>query len=282
MGETSKIQWTDSTANPWRGCTKVSEGCQFCYAERLASRNPAVLGEWGPQGTRVLAAESTWRQFERWNRDTPEGSRNLVFCASLADVFEDWPGQMTDCLGAQLVQEDGSPYLLASARVRLWQVIRRTPRLIWQVLTKRPQNIARMMPHGPWENVWLGTSIESQEWSDRCGELVDAGTAIMGPVRFLSAEPLLGPLDVRRWLHPNGINWVIIGGESGGRSRPMQIDWARDLIAQCKEAHIPCFVKQMGRMALDGKVRLPLVHDSSHGGDPEDWPEDLNVREIPD
>lgn len=298
MAETSKIQWTDSTFNPWRGCTKVSPGCKFCYAERGAARNPKVLGEWGPEGTRVLAADATWREPVKWSRQEGErgvGLRRLVFCASLADVFEDWPGQMTDPQERPLwvdhegrpsgIEAFGVPCSLGHARARLWDLIRATPHLIWQVLTKRPENIGNMMPHGDWPNVWLGTSIEDQEYAWRVDALAEAPQNV--PVRFVSAEPLLGPLSLWRPLEQRVIQWVIVGGESGGEARPMYLAWVRNLIQECRSWNTACFVKQMGKVAVDTRpsdrimYALPLVNDPGHGGDWDDWPEDLRVREMP-
>lgn len=125
MAENSKIEWTNHTFNPWRGCQKVSPGCQHCYAETLSKRNPAVLGEWGPNGKRVIASEAHWRLPLKWNKAAKlAGERHRVFCASLADVFEDRPE-------------------LVAPRVRLFHLISETPNLDWLLLTKRPENIRR-------------------------------------------------------------------------------------------------------------------------------------------
>lgn len=164
MAET-KIGWTGTigpdgthypgfTFNPWRGCTKVSKGCQFCYADTLSARNPKTLGVWGPKGTRAMAAESYWKLPTKWNAEAETtGIRRKVFCSSLADVFE---GENT------MPADAHAP--VASARERLWRVIEATPYLDWLLLTKRPENIAGMMPAhwqaNPRHNVWLGTSAE--------------------------------------------------------------------------------------------------------------------------
>jgi protein gp37 len=127
MGANSKIQWTNHTFNPWRGCSKVSAGCQHCYAEAMSRRNPAVLGEWGPKGTRVVAAEAMWRQPLKWDRDAQAaGVRARVFCASLADVFED--------------RAD-----LETPRHELLRLIDSTRSLDWLLLTKRPENVLRLI-----------------------------------------------------------------------------------------------------------------------------------------
>lgn len=313
MAENSNIEWCDHTYNPWRGCARVSPGCLHCYAERMSVRNPKVLGSWGPQGSRVLASDSQWTSPIRWDRQHAlwdYWDRNQrVFCASLADVFEDWTGQMTDSRGSKLwldfpesatqgvakpfpadSQPQGAfPYQLDHARSRLWRLIRSTPHLNWILLTKRPENIARMMPQGSWPNVWLGTSVESQEWVWRLDALQESAQKIHVPVLFCSAEPLIGPLDLTGVLGPTGINWLIIGGESGARDkvRPMQLPWVRDLLNQCRQANIPPFVKQLGARYLIPIGRLtsemflePHLKDRK-GGSQAEWPQDLRVREFP-
>lgn len=273
MAEKSKISWTTSTFNPWRGCVKVSPGCKFCYADRLAARNPLVLGEWGPQGTRVLASPAGWRAVEKWNREATPGVPHYVFCCSLADVFEDWPGKLSNSRGQLL--ELG----LQDVRDQLWRLIRATPNLTWQLLTKRPENIPRMMPRGEWPNVWLGTSLETQEYAWRLDALAEARRVIRCPVGFCSAEPLLGALDLRG--HLPELEWLIIGGESGGGARPMHCDWAREIIEQCGRAGVACFVKQLGKRPVAGRYPLALSSDPGHNADPADWPPDLQVQEFP-
>src|SRR5262245_38941981 len=155
MGKETNIQWCDHTFNPWRGCTKVSPGCQHCYAETLAARNPKVLGVWGPHGTRVIASESMWREPLKWNKKAEiAGVRRRVFCASLADVFEDRPE-------------------LVEPRYRLWRLIVNTPYLDWLLLTKRPENAGRMLADGGslpgilgFPSIWLGVSVEDQQRAD--------------------------------------------------------------------------------------------------------------------
>jgi protein gp37 len=321
MAEKTKIQWTDHTFNPWRGCTKVADGCTNCYAETLSHRNQKVLGAWGPKGTRVLAAEAQWREPAKWQRDAASGypatnpsgggRHDKVFCASLADVFEDWPGQMTDAGRHQLFVNDntiqaithpmqhlgntGKPYTLADARTRLWQLIRQTPNLDWQLLTKRPDNIARMMPPGDWPNVWLGYSAASDKDLPLVDALLDAPQKV--PVRFLSYEPAIGPLNCRQVLGHDSINWVIIGGESGPHARAFHVEWARQVLADCRDAGVPCFVKQLGRHPSDNypddeppdqppnrqlPTRYPLTTITDpKGGDWTEWPEDIRVREFP-
>jgi protein gp37 len=240
----------------------------------MSRRNPGVLGKWGPDGTRVIASESYWRQPLKWNREAYEaGERRRVFCASLADVFEDRPG-------------------LHAPRRRLAQLIWETPHLDWLFLTKRPENANQMIyemwfPDAAWpKNYWLGTSVEDQENADRrIPELLKVPAA----VRFLSVEPMLGPIGLRpEWL--GGLGWVIVGGESGHGARTFRLEWARSIVEQCRAAAVPCFVKQLGARPAAEMVRPGCSARSagerldlrdSHGGDWDEWPEDLKVREYP-
>jgi len=256
MAAETKISWCDATFNPWRGCTKVSEGCKHCYAETLSKRNPKVLAVWGPQGTRVMASETMWREPLKWNQEAKTaGVRRRVFCASLADVFE----------GPETCSAEGYAVIVA-ARERLFRMARKTNWLDWLFLTKRPENIPAALgaithsefPHTdlwtlqqerPRPNWWFGTSVENQAAADkRIPELLQVPAA----VRFLSCEPLLGPVDLNGIPHPLrhperhelklnpwiGIHWVIAGGESGPNARPMHPDWARSLRDQCQAASI--------------------------------------------
>lgn len=297
MAEQSKIQWTDNTFNPWRGCTKVSPGCAHCYAERGAARSPAVLGIWGDAGTRVMASDAMWREPLKWQRRAEQtGSRERVFCASLADVFEAWDGGLQTSQGVAIwKRHDGSwttsdhytdtvRLTLSDARARLWDLIRRTPMLTWQVLTKRPENIARMLPAGDYPNLWLGVTVENEDYRWRVDALAEARQQVRCPVGFVSAEPLLGPLTLGAKLA--SIDWLIVGGESGGGARPFLLDWVRSLIAQCRAARVACFVKQLGRSPADTdaagtRIPLRLRSDPAHGGDWFEWPSDLCVRQFP-
>jgi len=314
MAETTKIQWCDSAFNPWRGCTKISPGCTNCYAEAVSRRNQNVLGVWGPNGTRVLASEAMWKKPLAWERRAAaSGQPWRVFCASLADVFEDWEGQMLDHHGALLWRDPRQdwpspsggdvPYTLAHARARLWRLIEATPRLTWQLLTKRPDNMEHMVP-ASWKlawpaNVWAMTSVEDQPSADtHIPELLK----VPARVRGLSVEPLLKPVDLAPWLpnpRSNGtlagywyekdpatprIRWVIIGGESGPNARPCHLEWVRDLVRQCQEAGVACFVKQLGAnvhwQGGAGIERHGRPNDPK-GGNPAEWPKDLRVREFP-
>jgi protein gp37 len=249
MGEQTKIAWCDHTFNPWIGCSKVSPGCANCYAEELMDTRYGRV-QWGVNGTRVRTSESNWKQPYKWNRKAEaEGVRKRVFCASLADVFEDRPE-------------------LVAWRSDLFAMIDSTPWLDWLLLTKRPENIKRLWPFGwyedkggpfTWPNVWIGISVENQEQADkRIPLLLD----IPARVRFLSIEPLLGPVDLKEtgalWTSVQNnsivkttpawrlIHWVIVGGESGHNARPMHPEWARSIRDQCQSAGVPFFFKQHG------------------------------------
>jgi protein gp37 len=266
----SNIQWTDHTFNPWRGCTKISDGCKNCYAEAGSHRNPIVLGEWGPNANRVIAAESYWRQPIRWDIDARElGQRLRVFCASLADVFED--------------RDDLLPH-----RTRLLQHVMRTRNLDWLLLTKRPDKAKQLLKKGGWDeslfaqppfrHVWLGASVEDQPNADfRLRALRD----VPAVTRFLSVEPLLGPVKFQSL---EGIHWVIIGGESGSEARECHIDLIQSIVEQCKAAKVAVFVKQLGAApAADGPgdSRFILSLTDKKGGDATEFPPHLRVREFP-
>ena len=338
MGADSAIEWTHHTFSPWRGCTKVSPGCEHCYAETLSKRNPSALGTWGPGGTRVVAAESYWRQPLRWNRDAAAaGDRRRVFCASLADVFEDWRGHVLDAQGNVLwrnpqgdviragltpvgnpIAQGYRPATLDDVRRRLFRLIEQTPHLDWLLLTKRPEAIGRLWAARDslgdgrvLRNLWLGTTCEDQRRAD---ERIPHLLAVPAAVRFLSVEPLLGPvvLPLRcekcgyaridqetlgdhylcRGAVP-GIDWVIVGGESGPGARTCEVAWIRDVVRQCREASVPVFVKQVGSsprgggdVGPDGIERCERWSSftrpaDAKGGDPQEWPSDLRVREFP-
>ena len=221
MAQNSNIEWTDHTFNPWWGCTKVSDGCKFCYAHTIANRFGHEI--WGPGATRRTFGENHWREPLRWNRKAEEnGERLRVFCASMADVFD--------------------PEAPAEERERLWELIRQTPHLDWQILTKRPHLIAENLPFD-WEdgypNVWLGTSVEDVRVIDR----IESLTQVPAIVHFLSLEPLIGPLAN---LPLKCIEWAIVGGESGPGARPMKSEWVEEIRLQCETANVPFFFKQWG------------------------------------
>lgn len=233
MGQNSAIEWTEHTFNPWWGCVRVSPGCQNCYAEALAKRYGHDI--WGVQTNRRFLSDKHWKQPLQWNRRaTQQGDRARVFCASMADVFED-------------------SHSLDTSRERLWELISETPMLDWLLLTKRPENMLRIAPwKGNWpNNIWAMTTAENQLYAEkRVPLLLEVPAAVHG----LSVEPMLGCVDLTAWL--DKIDWVIVGGESGGKARPMQPEWVRYLRDQCLEANVPFFFKQWGNwMPLNNTQR---------------------------
>lgn len=227
MGENSSIEWTHHTFNPWWGCARVSPGCVHCYAESFANRFGV---KWGAGADRRFFGEKHWREPLKWNARADErGVRERVFCASMADVFEN----RTD---------------LASWRWKLAMLIHATPALDWLLLTKRPENmvdLARLdMSWLVWPpNVWAGTTVEDQRRAD---ERIPALVEVPARVRFLSCEPLLEAVDLRLHQVDGSIHWVICGGESGPGARTMDPVWALDLRDQCLRAGVPFHFKQWG------------------------------------
>lgn len=244
---TTTIQWTrrslpDGTTTPgytfniaW-GCMKVSEECKNCYAEGIAIHYGHKV--WGPASTtgRRTFGPSYWHQPILWNRKAREsGHRASVFCSSMADVFEEHS-------------------TIAREREKLWLMIEATPWLNWLLLTKRPEHFLTMTPWsaGQWpDNVWAGTSIGLQS---RAEERIPHLLGVPAVVRFLSCEPLLGPLDLTPWLID--VQWVICGGESGHHARAFDPAWARSLRDQCQQALVPFFFKQVGGRYHDSGGRL--------------------------
>jgi protein gp37 len=258
MGVTTAIAWTDSTFQPWLGCLRVSPACDHCYAAALAKRtgrrDRAGLDLWDPHADRVRTSPDYWTRPHRWNREAlAAGERRRVFCASMADIF--------DNRAPQAWRED------------LWALIRTTPALDWQILTKRPQNAAKMLPSdwgNGWPNVWLGTTTENQlEAARRIPELL----ALPAKVHFLSVEPMLKAVELGPWL--DGLQWIIVGGESGAGARPMWPSWVRQLRDQVQAAGVALFFKQVG----SNRALWPGV--TGKGEDPAEWPEDLRIREFP-
>lgn len=229
MGRVSSIEWTDATFNPWWGCVRVSPACAHCYAERDAKRYGHRV--WGEDAPRRFLSDQHWRAPLRWNREAlGTGIPIKVFCASMADVFEDHPA-------------------LPPWRARLWETIEQTPWLDWQLLTKRPENVEAMVPwrkHWP-ANVWLGVSVENMRFVWRAEML----RHIPAAVRFVSAEPLLGslfgpPRRNRQPLELDAIDWVIAGGESGPRARMTDLAWIREVRDAFRENGVAFFLKQLG------------------------------------
>jgi len=282
----TKIEWTDETWNPITGCDKISPGCANCYAARMAKR---LAGRHGyppaPHEFDVTLHPDRLDRPLRWKKP------RMIFVCSMSDFFHRAVPLEFQC--------------------RIFSVIQKCPQHTFQILTKRADQMAMMehacgLPVLP--NLWLGVSVENQEAAD---ERIPLLLQVPAAVRFVSLEPLLGPVDVSPFLpqmcaahhmrHPGGrdcvrprddqptcLDWVICGGESGPGARPMQPSWARDIIRQCAEADTPCFVKQMGgNWASLYKVRrFPYLSvrqvGDTKGAKMEYWPEDLRVREMPE
>lgn len=240
MAETTEISWAHSTFNPWIGCTRVSPGCDHCYAAALMDERYGRV-KWGAGEAR--SRTKTWDQPLRWNKQAAaSGEPWRVFCASLADVFDnEVPGEWRQDLG---------------------QLICDTPHLTWMLLTKRIGNVPAMMERDfRWEhcpgNVWLGATVVNQAEADRdIPKLLEADARL----RWLSMEPLLGPVDLRDPPNDIGeprysyldeelerrIDWVIVGGESGRTPRPMDPKWAQSIRDQCVRHGVPFHFKQWG------------------------------------
>lgn len=233
MGKDSKIEWTHHTFNPWWGCVKVAPECAHCYAETFAKRTGH--GVWGADSPRRFFGEKHWMEPHKWNADAKAaGERRRVFCASMADVFEDGEEQLNRW------------------RAKLFLLIYETPNLDWLLLTKRPENISVMMSWeyraNPPENIWLGTSAGTQATWDKN---VAALMKIPAYVRFVSMEPLLEAVNPTistklADLPGEKPDWIIVGGESGPNARPTHPDWVRTIRDQCAVADVPFFFKQWG------------------------------------
>jgi protein gp37 len=323
MAEQTGIQWCDSTMNPWIGCTRVGPGCDFCYA---AAHMDTRLGKvkWGAGEQRERTSAAYWKQPERWNaqpffectkcgwrgsekemekhpcgcgRGAMVKARRRVFCASLADVFDN---EVPD-----------------SWRHDLFALIGNTPNLDWLLVTKRIGNAKDMLPWGkiltgdlpPWPNVWLGATVVNQQEANRdIPKLLDTPAAL----RFLSMEPLLGPVDLSPFLapvccgnpvadyggeymgqrevvpsccgnpNPSPLSWVIVGGESGPKARPFDLAWCAQIVRDCQTAGVPVHVKQLGDNPCRTDGSAIEVHDYGHKGkDMHRWPELLRVRQHP-
>lgn len=281
MGEKTGISWTDSTCNVWHGCEKVSPGCKHCYAEvstPVRVKRARGLEVWGRDAARD-ETKSWEKNLREWSRDvvrSASGEPRRVFGQSLSDTFED--------------RRDLDPLRdRFFALIDAWE----SRSLVFQLLTKRPENIRRMVPPSwltTWpSHVWIGTTVEDQERAD---ERIPHLLRVPAAVRFLSVEPQIGPVDLDAWIGdgaclndagwgpaPPWIHWVIQGGESGSKARPFHVDWMYAMKAQCAAAGVAWFPKQMGANVVDarrdgvGTYRLSLR--DSHGGDESEWPLDL-------
>lgn len=226
MGQNTNISWTDSTFNPWWGCSRVSPGCDHCYAELLDRRTGR--DSWGPRKTPHILSEDNWRKPLRWQKnhvafETENGHRHRVFTGSMCD----WT-------------DKNAP---VDQRYRLWKLIRETPALDWQLLTKRAPNIKTCLPAdwgNGYPNVWLGVTVEDREHGL---PRIDVLRQVPAKVRFLSIEPLLEDLGE---LNLNRINWVIVGGESGPNCRQIDLAWVENIRRVCEAQDVPFFYKQRG------------------------------------
>lgn len=260
MGAKTSIAWTDKTWNPWWGCTKIEaphgerSACDNCYAEALAKRYGHDV--WGSDADRRHLSDRHWREPLKWNEESDPARPTLVFCASMGDVFEHRIGV-----------DD-----LAADRARLFELIEATPRLVWQLLTKRPEWVPSMVPRSwmrDWPaHVWLGATVESERFARiRMPRLL----RIPAPVLFVSAEPLLGDLSLWPWFaaetdyDTGNLGWLIVGGESGAADRvPLDHGVARKLRDECAQGGVPFFFKQDS----GAKSGMP-------------GPDDLMVRQFP-
>jgi protein gp37 len=214
MAQNSSIEWTEATWNPVTGCTKISPGCKFCYAERMAKRLQAMGQPRYRDGFKLTPQPDAVDIPLRWKKP------RVIFVNSMSDLFH-------KSVPLEYIQ-------------RCFDVMQLASQHTFQVLTKRADRLADLADQLPWpDNVWMGVSVENADYVDRISHL----QTVPAHIRFLSVEPLLGPIP---HLPLDGIHWVIVGGESGPGARPMQEDWVRDLRDQCQAADVPFFFKQWG------------------------------------
>ena len=219
MATNSKIEWTEMTWNPVTGCTKVSQGCKNCYAERMARRLHAMGNNRYRNGFKVTLHPDLVQLPYRWREP------RLVFVNSMSDLFQ-------EAVPLSFIQ-------------KVFETMRRCPQHTFQILTKRSERLRQLAHQLPWpENVWMGVSVENAEVISRIGDLAE----VPARVRFLSLEPLIGPLEN---LPLDGIGWVIVGGESGPRARVMNKEWVESILRQCRSAGVPFFFKQWGGVRKD-------------------------------
>lgn len=281
MSYVSSIEWTDATWNPIRGCSRVSEGCKNCYAERMAARfsgegmpydGLAKMTPDGPRWTGKLSlVEGKLGEPLRWKNP------RRIFVNSMSDLFHE---RVSD----QWLE-------------RIFKVMHIAHQHTYQILTKRPKRMFDWMTRY-WDNgknkcaidnLWLGVSVEDQKTAD---ERIQFLLQTPAAVRWISAEPLLGPLILGDYLHFTGreretrtakLDWVVVGGESGPRARPFDITWAYSIIDQCKHAVVPIFMKQLGLRPRDARLWDEFILlKNKKGGDMSEWPSDLRVREFPE
>jgi len=241
----SKIEWTERTWNPVTGCTKISAGCKNCYAERMAKRLKGRYGYPADDPFKVTLRHDRLNQPSTWRKPSK------IFVNSMSDLFHvDVPREFISDVYTQMIEADQHTY---------------------QVLTKRAARAYRFLnvvwgwrTHPPPKHIWHGITTENQATYD---DRAHAFCAASSHIKFLSCEPLLGPIDLHQYL--GAWDWVIVGCESGPGRRPFELGWAQSIVAQCQEARVPVFVKQI---PINGKVSK----------DPLEWPEDLRIREYPE
>lgn len=279
----SRIEWTDHTVNPWWGCIKVSDGCKHCYAEDLTAYHDEWIrlayrmerGEkmklWGPGSRRPVRIDPAIAELAGHAADKSLGRPPRVFIPSMGDLFE------------ELKEEHEDYWAVDDARRRLFAYIAAEPRLRYQLLTKRPENIERMVPPtwlNDWpEHVWIGASVETPEYLHRLDDL----RALPASTRFVSVEPLLGT-DTN--FEFEGIQWVLIGGESGS-DRPFHIETGLAVVEAAKRAGAKVFFKQLGSNPRFGGEPYshpdePASEKRTHRTNPDYWPEACRIREFPD
>jgi protein gp37 len=243
MAENTIIAWTDHTFNIAWGCVKISPGCTNCYAETLSKRYGHAV--WGKDAGRRVLSEKYWSEPLKWqNEAKAAGVIQRVFSSSMCDIWEDHP-------------------TITKERAKLWPLIRATPNLCWQLLTKRAERIANNLPPD-WGNgypkVWLGVSAENQKFAD---ERIPYLLRIPAVVHFVSYEPALGPVDFSPWLtettRGRSVSWIIQGGESGPGWRPMDVQWARNVRDQCARAGVAYFFKQSSAYRTEMGIELDGV-----------------------
>ena len=233
--QNSTIEWTDHTFNGWWGCVNVSPACDHCYAEARDKRKMfSPETHWGKDAARRINSDDYWNEPYTWNRRAARlGINQRVFCGSMCDVME----RRAD---------------LDAPRKRLFKIIEETSNLTWMLLTKRPQEYRKMLPHAwlkdPRPNVWLMTTVEQQDYLWRVEEVLNAPAVVHG----ISVEPMLGPITLpEQFLALAGRAWVISGGESGPGARPSEAGWFRTLRDQCVSAGVSFFFKQWGEHGAD-------------------------------
>lgn len=257
MAETTKISWAQATFNGWLGCVEVSPACEKCYARTLVERYRWAT--WGKDTPRHRTSPSYWKKPFQWNRKAQAaGTRLCVFAFSLADVFED--------------RRDLDPW-----RADFFRMVEETPCLDWMLLTKRAEAIRKLLPAAwlayPRPNVWLGVTAENQR---RAAERIPLLLEVPAAVHWISAEPLLGPIDFGGWLGRDRVSWVICGGESGDGARRMDPVWWAEILAQCRAAGIAVHFKQKGEI-----LARELGCKDKAGKDPSEWPSEYRVQEYP-